>query len=164
MASNLTMWMSGFYIFEKIQNKIEIFNLTHLWKLSTKSTKFWPSIMFVKVLLFSSNHGFHQASFTVSWALHLQLPWALKAPNIPSEIHHSTHKHMHREPKEAGRCGTLLVGRAEPIWTSPWRSKVVSGTLLRWRETQKKGGGGLIISADDKEVNRISGQTNRHTI
>lgn len=134
MASNLTMWMSGFCIFEKNTEQNWNFQFDPSMKIKhTKSMKFWPSIMFVKVLLFSSNHGFHQASFTVSWALHLQLPWALKAPNIPSEIHHSTHKHMHREPKEAGRCGTLLVGRAEPIWTSPWRSKVVSGTLLRWR-------------------------------
>ncbi len=128
----------------------------------TKSTKFWPSVMFVKVLMFSSNHGFHKASFTVSRALHLQLPWALKAPNIPSEII-TAHTNTCTEPEEAGRCGTLLVGRAEPLWRSPWRSKVVSATLLRWRETQKRGGG-LIISADDKEVNRISGQTATHNI
>lgn len=47
------------------------------------------------------------------------------------------HINTHRDPKERGRCATLLVGRAEPLWTSPWRSKVVSGTLLR--NTKREG-------------------------
>ncbi len=164
MASNLTIWMPGTYIFQKkIQNKITIFNLTHLWKLSTQSQwnsdlpscllKSWcsPLIMgFTRPLSLFPERSI--SSFPELWKHQISHQRSITA-----------HTNTCTEPKEAGRCGTLLVGRAEPLWRSPWRSKVVSATLLRWRETQKRGGG-LIISADDKEVNHFSGQTATHNI